>query len=168
MKNLIALVALTLSLGSFATSIITQQTGELVNLNLDLDFAKSEGLEKADFATVLVDYIEEEVVLVIERPWSCPDGMFCATVMPAPVIIKLPLVSVEVDGCGFVQIKAELNEMPVDGIKETIEITDYSTGTCEIVVVNPLVVTFTEAWINRKDAEYVERVSYLYGFQGLN
>ncbi len=167
MKNLVALAVLLLSINSFARSIITKQSAELVNLNLDTDFAKSKGLEESNFASVLVDYTKDEITLVVEKPWSCPKDKFCATVMPAPLVLTLPLISIEVDGCGFITLIAEVDKMPVDGVKETIEITDYSKGVCEIVVVNPLVVTFTESWIDRIKGSLVERVSYFYGFQGL-
>lgn len=167
MKTLITMLALCVSIASFATSIVIEENAILVELDLDENFAKNRGLENATIAMVTVDYKNYEVTLTIEKPFSCPDGEFCAMVMPEPEVITLPIISRSIDGCNFIDIVAEIDDIKSDGIKETIEVTDYSRGYCEIPVYSMITVVHTEAWIDRSTSEYVQNISRMYGDEGL-
>ena len=55
----------------------------------------------------------------------------CIAMMPAPVIIDLPLLKTTQDACGSTLFTAKRDARPVDGSLEMIKITDHSTRTCK-------------------------------------
>ncbi|MEM7645480.1 MAG: hypothetical protein AAF203_01110, partial [Pseudomonadota bacterium] len=98
--------------------------------------------------SVAVDLINETVTLYLSQYVECPEGMACATVLPEYHEIKLPLISVSEEGCGATVYKAQVNNMPVDGLLETLTVTDYTTLQCRILMpyMTKVVYSSTNPW----------------------
>ena len=57
-------------------------------------------LQNSTNGMVRLNLTDEEIVLVLQQKWTCPEGLACATVMPEPITLKLPLINVFTDWCG--------------------------------------------------------------------
>lgn len=64
----------------------------------------------------------------------CPEGAACAMVIPTHHEIKLPIIDVKVGTCGETIYTAEEDATPVDGLKQTLQVIDYRTMTCDIAL----------------------------------
>ena len=96
------------------------------NLDVAMESVLLPQTDQITRATVMIDKEARVIRLVIERPWSCPEGMLCATVMPEPIIIELPITYLGVPFGGGRVIVAEDNKLPVDGMLQRIEIVDQN------------------------------------------
>ena len=94
----------------------------------------SEHVQNAGEATLKLDYNQKQVSLKIERRFFCPEGRACAMVMPVPLIVELPIVSVKADNCGILTVVAKKDSRPADGSLEVITVTDPSRMTCKTFV----------------------------------
>lgn len=112
------------------------QTVKMANLNKFYFQPGSElAKEQIKFGTVVVDRKQKQIVLTLVRSMPiCPEGMFCIESMPAPIIISLPLKSVQVGGCNEVIYYAEVNHMPVDGLLSSITVTEQRKSLCRYYV----------------------------------
>ncbi len=77
-----------------------------------------------------INYTKNTVKMMIVRKWYCPPNAACAMVMPAPLIVELPIVSIKEEGCGIKQVVALVDKRPVDGNLTQIKIQDISRTTC--------------------------------------
>lgn len=73
------------------------------------------------------------VKMQINREWYCPPNAVCAMVMPAPLIVELPVVAVKEKGCGIREFTALEDKRPVDGALRLIKIEDDSQSKCAYV-----------------------------------
>jgi hypothetical protein len=81
--------------------------------------------------TLTVDYTKLTVKLEIRRGMPpCPAGMACIQMIPSPLIVELPLTSIEEDSCGIHHVTAQRDARPVDGALEKIQFEDISGMTC--------------------------------------
>lgn len=121
MKSLLLLASLVL--GS-AVQANVQREG-VINFNVvNAEYAKSH-VRSAGDATVSVNYKNSTVKLFIEeRHVPCAPNMLCAAVMPSPVEIELPIVSLDVDSCGVKHVVAKRDLRPVDGALQVITVVD--------------------------------------------
>jgi hypothetical protein len=123
--SLIAIASLVASVAS--ANEVGVQTSELTRLDIDrrLDYA-----ETIDRATVTIDNERNEATLALFRHRLCPPDRVCIALMPAPVIVRLPIKSVFGDRCGNRHVRAERDQRPVDGNFESLEIVDGSASRC--------------------------------------
>jgi hypothetical protein len=109
-------------------------TAELDQLNIDSQLPMSSSIYGG---AITVDYDQDQAVLTLYPRFNCPADAYCAQMMPAPVVIELPIVSVYKDDCGSRVIVAEQNLVPVDGFFEQLEIHDNRSMTCKTLVAVP-------------------------------
>ena len=91
------------------------------------------GLGDADDMTgahIVIDHMEQTATLTLYRAWSCPEGVMCPMVMPAPVIIELPLENAVLDRCNTVIYSALDDQRPVDGNMRQLVIRDNTRNQC--------------------------------------
>jgi len=125
MKSLMLVCALLLSNVSFA------QNGER-----NLEFTVTESnfsplhVQNPGAAQVVVNFAQSKVVMSVEQRWHCPEGKMCAAVMPPPVVVDLPITSIENVECGIRMITAQVDMRPVDGVLEVLKVEDASKMTC--------------------------------------
>jgi len=128
MKSFLVLLALLLSLPSMAA------TG---SRNFDVQNAQFDpihNLSTSPQAKMIVDYDQSRVILMVERPMPpCPQGRFCAQMMPPPFVRDLPIVSIENGECGLRRVIAEQDERPLDGSFERIQLSDASDVSCRFL-----------------------------------
>lgn len=104
-----------------------------------------------------------QATLMLIRKSNCPPKALCLVGLPAPIIVKLPVISVKTDRCNNVTIIAEKNEMPVDGVRGTITIRDFTANTCRFRPEAPTYVQYETEFYNRMNGEPVQTHSTLFG-----
>lgn len=134
-------------------------------------FAKERGLfefkiQKATFAAahvknagsgkLLLNYEKGEVTLTVTQRFSCPEGLMCAQVMPAPVVVELPIVSVTKDACGIRTVTAKDDGRPADGMLQEIVVKDPTRMTCKTFVAVAPTATYKTAFYNRMSGKEVK------------
>lgn len=137
MKNVLIAFVLAFTAQANARSMIAAEAATLTRLH----FAQGSQLAGYDIqgGEIALDYIKSEVTLTLFPSFRChaPEGAMCAQVMPAPVIVTLPLISREVDSCGSVHYLAKKDQRPVDGINQEIEVINNSGNRCLTFVALP-------------------------------
>lgn len=94
----------------------------------------SEHVQNATRAKLVLNYDKSTLALSIQVAFHCPEGRICAQVMPMPVQVELPIVSVTNDGCGIRSVTAKLDKRPADGSLQLIRVTDTSNMICKMFV----------------------------------
>lgn len=129
MKNLIIAITILFS------SILAQATSLAPHVEYSrFDLFNVNHVRFANFAdgNIAIDYFEDTLTLTIFQSPVCGPDMVCATVMPAPQIITLPIISSENNGCGAIYV-AEGSDAFGEEV-ERITLTDYRNATCEIAL----------------------------------
>jgi len=85
----------------------------------------------------VVDLKAKKIEIVLNVVHVCPPGMSCATVVPPPLAIKVPLLKVTRDDCGGVTYKGHLDRRPVDGALEDVTVKDNTHFHCPTLVALP-------------------------------
>lgn len=78
---------------------------------------------------IIVNQRARELTLYLELGLDCEPLMACPSYLKSE-IIKLQNMRGVKDSCGVETYSAELDKMPVDGIKEELTVVDYSKSTC--------------------------------------
>ena len=136
MKNLF--FALTLVCTTFLATTAQAQpeliiSAPLNTIHLDSTLTISDyGIEDGHVA---LNLDTNEAVVTLYVPFHCPEGLFCAQVMPEPVMIRLSIVSSGVsDECGTMTYYAVWDARPVDGDMQSLIITDNTQNHCQTLV----------------------------------
>ena len=140
MKTLIAALSFALS---FAAQAQTQERHPLTYVQYDATSHYVLPEEQVASVNVIINEIDNEVSLVSLPRFSCPADRVCAMVMPAPIVLTLPIRHVGVPFCGGRIITAERNQIPVDGDRVEIQILDNRERICDDIQPK-LQVTVTE------------------------
>lgn len=90
---------------------------------------------------------------------ACPVGMFCAQVMPQPMVVELPIVSIQRDNCGILEVTALRDRRPVDGQLRKIKLYDASNVTCMFFVAYVQKATYETQYYSRVDGKEVVALS---------
>ncbi len=108
-------------------------------------------LKDSVYGRVTLDLEKEEIQILLQQPSSCPKGKYCIALAPAPIVLRLPIIDVIDDWCGSTTYIAEKDNTPVDGISETITLTDYTSLVCRIHVPFATEVQYTtyNPWTNQ-------------------
>lgn len=174
MKKTIALIAgLTLiATSAFATSIQSIDLEQSVNvaimehLNIDPGLDQILNMDEVngiDHAVVIVDGYNKTASLAVSGS-SCPANAKCIVNLTKTEKIELPVIKTELTMCGSKVITAEKNEMPVDGIRQTLVIVDHTQNICPtMMILMPTVVSFETEFINRFTGETVVTRSAMSG-----
>jgi hypothetical protein len=136
MKHLIvALLALQFSNTAFANQERKLSprgvfNATLTQLNLD---KHDKRMSQVIDGTVSVDFNQQTVTLALTRRSSCPIGSYCPTVMPAPLVITVPIESVtEGTRCGERTIRAATDPRLMSK-RETITVVDNRFFRCPTI-----------------------------------
>ncbi len=81
-------------------------------------------------ANISVNTAQKTVTLTVYRRVFCPPGRFCTQMMPAPLVIELPLTYVGSGFCGGTIMTASKDETAVDGYLTEIQIYDDNGNKC--------------------------------------
>ena len=128
LKSFLSLVFVVASQASLATDLNAPRlSAHLVEIESNHLF-----LDGASYGAVEINQDEGVVTLRLQKPWTCKQGLFCATVMPAPIELKMPLVAIEEDGCGIQVYTAQLHSQDEEGPFNQIQVFDYSNLICRI------------------------------------
>jgi hypothetical protein len=154
MKSVLSMVVLSLSLvtGAFAHAAI-QSSPLLISANITKVVYIDSFLHHLNGVTgghIALDRGARNAKLTLDRPFYCPADSICAQVMPAPVVIELPIVAKKTDPCGTVIYTALRDARPVDGILETLEVRDNTANTCKtLVALAPTDIKYNTASVSR-------------------
>lgn len=100
-------------------------------------------LEQQDirYGSLTVDVRNRQIRMELQPAMPpCPAPNACIQVMPMPVVVAAPLLSIKKGGCGETVYTAEKNMMPVDGALVQIQVIDNRNNYCEIFPIIPTVV----------------------------
>ena len=86
---------------------------------------------------VQIDFMAKTITLTLNPAFHCPAGAACALVMPAPQVVTLPLTKVTTGHCNQNIFIARENNLPVDGIDQTLTVIDNSNNHCKYLVAIP-------------------------------
>lgn len=132
MRSMFALLLLFVSTTAFATSPWIK-LADLTKIEADPKLGK---VLKGS-----VEVKEHEVVLILTID-TCPKGALCV-LGPVDRLIRLPVVSIETDGCGAVVYTATKDLRPADGPFQQIIVADNTRNMCESVLPwDPTIVTY--------------------------
>ena len=124
MKTLL-LILLCFTLSSFSLAD-SGATGSKIN-----EFEMGhESLAKVESGSVLINTKESSIQLRLQEPWSCPDGLYCAAVMPEPIVIEHPIAVQFKDYCGIKKYVAFKQITEEDPNQETLIVEDHRDSTC--------------------------------------
>ncbi|MDZ4661924.1 MAG: hypothetical protein SGJ18_09950 [Pseudomonadota bacterium] len=120
--SLATLIA-SLFVSQMAVAFVAPQalSANLTKWNLDQQLSYANDIESA---SVSVDLITKKINLTLNKKFYCPPEVYCAQSMPAPIIISLPLVTIQSGICGTTVYIAEENKLPVDGIRQMLKVHD--------------------------------------------
>lgn len=120
------------------------------------DFSTSH-IRNAGPGSLTLDYKNSTVKLfVAQNHMPCPAGMMCAAVMPAPLMVELPIVSITKDSCGIKHVVASRDSRPVDGALQQITVSDPTSGmTCMTLVAVEPQATYETRYFNRMNGSEI-------------
>lgn len=127
MKSL--LLSLTVLLSSFSSFAQSSEGNLEFVVTGESQFSENH-VKNPGAARINVNFAESKATLTVEERYYCPPNMICATVMPAPVVVELPITAIEDAGCGIRMITASRDDRPVDGINQVLQIEDATQMTC--------------------------------------
>lgn len=158
MKNLF--LAITLLIGAVSTAAEAEKKAQGV-LQYNVTGAKyaSVHVQNASRAQLVLNFDKAEVSLNIKVAFNCPDGRVCAQVMPVPVQVELPIVSIVTDMCGIRTVTAEFDNRVADGELQQIKVTDPSQMTCRTFVAVQPKATYVTSYFDRLDGKTVTNKS---------
>ena len=115
----------TMLLGCLSFAATGVRVFDVQNAKMDPD------LNLTGAGSVTLDYDKKEVSLTFERRMPpCPEHKACIMMMPAPMQITLPIVSVKTDGCNLNTVVASQDQRPVDGIFQSFTLLDATNPKC--------------------------------------
>lgn len=158
MKNLFLAVTFLIGAVSTASESVKRPQGVLQYKITEAKYA-SVHVQNATRAQLVLNYDLSEVSLNIKVAFHCPDGRICAQVMPVPVQVHLPIVSVHTDLCGIRTVTAMLDDRLVDGMLQQIRITDPSKMTCRTFIAVHPKATYVTSFYDRNDGKTVTNQS---------
>ena len=106
-------------------------SAELQTIKLDrkLEVITGQGIEHG---SVMLDLTQKEATLLLFRKSNCPKDALCIAMVPAPYIVKLPIVKESLEPCGKHYV-AELNLGGTDGGLQTLTVIDHTKNICKMI-----------------------------------
>lgn len=133
MKHILFIALVAFSQSAFSLDNLTPAT------TLTAAFRKLEinhdHLSKSTTGQVTINETKGEIEVDLYEVPVCPEGAACSIFNPVQHNnISLPLVDTKIGNCGETIYTAEYDATPVDGFKETIQVIDFRTMTCDIAL----------------------------------
>jgi hypothetical protein len=116
--------------------------------SLDLDPSDTY-FENVIGGNVKIDYNEKNIQLSLYKKFYCPPHQLCAMMMPAPILIELPILEIKRGTCNETITVAQKDDRPVDGIFQSIKITNFQTATCRFFVAPQNTLEITKSFYDR-------------------
>ena len=154
MKKLFFLVTFFLSTFSFASSRLSAAQG-IVEYKVTKATYSSVHVKNASRAQLILNFDKSVVEFNIQIAFRCPDDRICAQIMPLPVQIELPIISVKTDRCGVRIVEAQLDNQDADGELQKIEIVDPSQSSCESLLIVKPKATYTTKYIDHQNGKSI-------------
>lgn len=131
-KLFLASLAVLMGLNAEASSGSSQLYSQLDSFN----FAVGSDLEhrRIQSGNVTINLEAGRIELTLFPSFYCPPDRNCAQVMPAPIVVSAPLQSIEEGACRTIVYTASKDYRMVDGVLETITVTDNSRNPCQTLV----------------------------------
>ena len=158
MKNLSIAILFLIGVSSTVAESAQKAQGVLQYKVIQAKYA-SVHVQNATRANLVLNYDKSEVSLNIEVAFHCPGGNICAQVMPVPVQVELPIISIKTDGCGIRIVTAQLDRRASDGDLQQIKISDPSQMTCRTFLAVQPKATYTTTYFDRLDGKTVTEQS---------
>ncbi len=151
MKHFIASALFTFAIGFQASAKATsdQDLYDLANIDIAKDSHQLPPQGQVASGALTIDRNSKAVTLSFERDYYCPAGTVCTSQMPAPVVIKLPIIHRGTGFCGGEVITAEIDNRASNGTYTSITIFNDNGNLCQPkdgdkAFVKPIKVEFTE------------------------
>lgn len=136
MKTFIALLFSIFTLQTYAAQTNEEIIADLSIISIDEDSPVYS--DSANGAQFKIDLEAKEVTLnVFQSMPTCAGDMACIMVMPAPLMVTLPLISTEMNECGSLTYTAVYHGAEFDELLETLTVTDNSNFQCQSFVPVP-------------------------------
>ena len=95
---------------------------------------------------------------------ECPQGFACAQVMPEPIQIELNGVEKRADVCGATVYEAEKDLLAVDGMRQSVQVIDYTTSQCQYFAPVPdTELRYETSYFNRIEGRRIDSLDVLQG-----
>lgn len=121
---------------AFSLSASAQASGEVFRAKLtyfNLD-PRIQVMGQVNQGHIEIDMVQEVATLALYPEFRCPPNAYCAQVMPAPVIVTLPIIEVGTDECGSKVVTAVRDMRPADGGLEKLVIRDNTQAHCPTLI----------------------------------
>ena len=126
MKTLLTILLTALTLQSYALSIAPPLHGELENSDR---WVVDQAFGHIYYGAIEIDEYYRSASLNYQFQAPCPEGMNCIQALQNK-FVNLPMISINQGGCGSIEYIAQKDEMPSDGIKETLTIVSHHQNVC--------------------------------------
>ncbi len=156
MKKLLFTASLFMSAAAMAVSLKPIATSEFVVTSA---IYAPNHVTNAGAGKLTVDYANKKMRLVVEREMTCPENMKCAAVMPAPLVIELPITSVQTDSCGIHHVTAKRDMRPADGNLQQLTVDDSAAMTCKTLVAVIPEAQYMTSYYDRRGGKEVKDIS---------
>ncbi len=139
-----------------AFSITDRRVFETTNHKISESHVSS-GVQSGE---IQADYGQKTVKMTLHPAMTaCPQGMLCAQVMPSPVVVELPIVSIKVDTCGILEVTALKDRRPLDGSLQQIKFYDATNVKCMFFVAYVQKATYETRFYSHVDGAEIRSVS---------
>lgn len=160
MKKMLLVFSCLFALNASATSVVAPGEGTLVS-----KVTSAQMDPKITASTIVSGYISYNLntkTVTLDLTKAGPCGTKSCDNLKLEV--ELPIIKVEKTLCGL-KITAEENLLPVDGLRQRIELKDMTNARCKIYVAPSEVVTvvFKTEYYNHFDVELVRTISTIKG-----
>lgn len=105
---------------------------DLANLEIAKDSKQLPPESQVATGTLTIDNNSKFVTLSIERQYFCAPDSNCTAQMPAPIVIKLPIIHRGTGFCGGEVITAEIDARPTSGHYTSVTIFNDNGNGCEL------------------------------------
>lgn len=159
-----------LSLAVLASSAMAHASNQASGMKTfpvtQAQIAKAHFDEEFQSGSLVVNYDENNVTLILDRKSVCPVGNVCAAVMPSPKVIQLPIVSIEEGNCGATKVSAQNDDRNRDGILEQINVIDNTTMVCRILIPFDGTATYVTSTLGQSEENATQTSKMILGGHG--
>ncbi|MEM7647151.1 MAG: hypothetical protein AAF203_09595 [Pseudomonadota bacterium] len=125
--------------------------------SLTINHGSLKGMDEGDL--IIEEGTDQETIILSLRDDFCKGHEVCIAIAPKVRNIALPLTQKYVDPCGSTVYVAELDNTPVDGLYQRLQVVDNTKMVCDIFVPHMTMITYTTVSPRTRQTE----VSYFGG-----
>lgn len=128
--TLTAAVMMTLVAGIAAEARLTNQSVSARLTKMEIQPNSSLSQYRINSGNVVLNFTTQEINLVLNRSFYCPQGKMCAQVMPSPLQFHVKNMEITVGHCQETIMTGLIDRLPVDGTRTEIQVVDNTTNKC--------------------------------------